>query len=878
MPRNNIPIDTTGLPGLDRALTGVWAGDNIVWNAESAAAYARAALPFAEAAARDGRPFVYFRCGPHPPLLPGGFRGATVVEPAPADGFETFLHRILDTAARSPRGTYYLFDCLSGLDGGWCTDAMLVNFFRLVAPALRRQDAVACYGLLRGRHSYRAIHPIQETVQVFLEAYGGADGPLHISPLQAAGRTSASLHLMLRWDGAGGFAPVLDSATAARILSDSLRTSLRIETYGQDLDRQAETLLRARSSAVPRAGGNAGGPPGTPPPETPDETDLKRRWIRLFVTRDDAILPLVERYFTLEDLWEIRSRTVGTGLIGGKAVGMLLARQIAAAECPELRGVLEPHDSFYIGSDVFCSYLVRNGLWDYREKQRSPDTFLDGLDDAQALIWNGKFAKHEVRLFEKLVDYFGPYPLVVRSSSLLEDNYGNSFAGKYESVFCASQGTREERLRDFMDAIRAVYASAMSAEALRYRERNGLLGRDEQMALLVMRVNGSIHGRRFYPPLAGVGFSWNPFCWDGAIDPAAGVLRLVFGLGTRAVDRVDDDYTRVVALNAPLRRPEGTIDEILRHAQRKVDFIDLDARRPATADFDTLAPEADGLPMALFAERTEPGAPPFLLFDGLLSGTPLVGEFRTLLTALERVYGNPVDTEFTVSFSPDGATHRINLLQCRPLHVRGTRAPAVTVPDPATPGLLLAAAGAVVGHSRVEPVDWILYVVPEAYAALPDSARHRVARAVGAATRALASQTARTGGILAIAPGRWGSRMATLGVPVNFSDISPCSAICELARMHDYLAPDVSLGTHFFGELVETNLLYFALAPGTPGNLFNEAPLLAAPDHLSAFVPGLPDQVAAALRLVRADALSPTGLYLVADSPSRRVALSPYAP
>ena len=873
MPRNNIPIDTTGLPGLDRALTGVWAGDNIVWNAESAAAYARAALPFAEAAARDGRPFVYFRCGPHPPLLPAGFRGATVVEPAPADGFETFLHRILDTAARSPRGTYFLFDCLSGLDGGWCTDAMLVNFFRLVAPALRRQDAVACYGLLRGRHSYRAIHPIQETVQVFLEAYGGADGPLHILPLQATERTSPSLHLMLRWDGADAFSPVLDSATPAQILSDSLRTSLRIETYGQDLDRQAETLLRARSSAVPRVGGNAGGPP----PETPGETDLKRRWIRLFVTRDDAILPLVERYFTLEDLWEIRSRTVGTGLIGGKAVGMLLARQIAAAECPGLRPVLEPHDSFYIGSDVFCSYLVRNGLWDFREKQRSPDTFLDGLDDAQALIWNGKFAKHEVRLFEKLVDYFGPYPLVVRSSSLLEDAFGNSFAGKYESVFCASQGTREERLRDFMDAIRAVYASAMSAEALRYRERNGLLGRDEQMALLVMRVNGSFHGRRFYPPLAGVGFSWNPFCWDPAIDPAAGVLRLVFGLGTRAVDRVDDDYTRVVALNAPLRRPEGTIDEILRHAQRKVDFIDLDTRRPATADFDTLAPEADNLPMPLFTEEA-PGGGRFLLFDGLLSNTTFVTKYRTLLTALERVYGNPVDTEFTVSFSPDGSSHRINLLQCRPLHVRGTHAPAVTVPDPSTPGLLLAAAGAVVGHSRVEPIDWILYVVPEAYAALPDSARHRVARAVGAATRAIASQSARTGGILAIAPGRWGSRMATLGVPVNFSDISPCSAICELARMHDYLAPDVSLGTHFFGELVETNLLYFALTPGTPGNLFNEAPLLAAPDNLPAFVPGLPDQVAASLLLVRADALSPTGLYLVADSPSRRVALSPAAP
>ena len=864
MPRNNIPLDTTGLPELDRALTGLLAGDNIVWNLETPDPYPLLARPFAEAARRDGRDLLYFRFGAHPRLLPEGF--CEEIAPDPAAGFEAFLHAILDAVSRRRQGPYCLFDALSGLDGGWCTDAMLVNFFRLVAPALRRRDAVSFFALLRGRHSYRAIHPIRETVQLFLEVYGTA-APLHILPLQADGRSSPTLHLMLRWDGAQSFTPVPDSATVARVLSDSLRKLLR-RPPSPDLP---DDLEASPAPDVPPAGATA--------PESPGETALKRRWIRLFVTRDEAILPLVEKYFTLDDLREIKSRTVGTGLIGGKTVGMLLARRIADAECPTLRPLLEPHDSFYIGSDVFYSYLVRNGLWEHREKQRSPDTFLDGLDDAQALIWNGKFAKHEVRLFEKLVDYFGPYPLVVRSSSLLEDNYGNSFAGKYESVFCANQGTREERLRDFMDAIRAVYASAMSREALSYRERNGLLGLDEQMALLVMRVNGAIHGRAFYPSLAGVGFSRNPFVWDPAIDPSAGVLRLVFGLGTRAVDRVDDDYTRVVALNAPLRRPEGSFDEILRHTQRRVDYIDLDAGRPASGDFADLAPAAAAdLPLSLFTGDSPPDAP-FLLFDGLLTQTSLVPEFRTLLSALERVYGNPVDIEFTVGFSRDGATHFINLLQCRPLHVRGappSRPGAAPLPeaDFDDPTLPLAASGAVVGHSRVEPIDWILYIDPDAYSALPDSARHRLARAVGAVNRALAAQTGRSGGTLAIAPGRWGTRMASLGVPVNFSEISRFAAICEVMRMHDFLTPDVSLGTHFFGELVETNILYFALFPGRPGNRLDEALLRAAPNHLETLVPSAAP-FASALRLIRADTLSPTGLRLLADTPSRRVSLSP---
>ena len=116
--------------------------------------------------------------------------------------------------------------------------------------------------------------------------------------------------------------------------------------------------------------------------------------------------------------------------------------------------------------------------------------------------------------FAEMLDYFGQSPIIVRSSSLLEDNYGNAFAGKYESVFCANQGSPQKRLEDFLSAVRTIYASTMSEEALRYRAHRGLLDRDEQMALLVQRVSGGLHGDLFFPQVAGVGLSYNPYVWN----------------------------------------------------------------------------------------------------------------------------------------------------------------------------------------------------------------------------------------------------------------------------------------------------------------------------------------------------------------------------
>ena len=190
---------------------------------------------------------------------------------------------------------------------------------------------------------------------------------------------------------------------------------------------------------------------------------------------------------------------------------------------------------------------------------RAADDAEAGRRDVEAgrqRILSGRFPDHiNDEFFRGMLDYFGESPYIVRSSSILEDARGNAFSGKYESVFVSNRGTREDRMEALPVAVRRVYASVLDEEALQYRRRRGLMDSEGRMALLIMRVSGAPQGRYYYPQAAGVGLSYNPFVWHPDIDPTAGVLRLVFGLGTRAVDRSDDDYTRLVALNAPTRRP-----------------------------------------------------------------------------------------------------------------------------------------------------------------------------------------------------------------------------------------------------------------------------------------------------------------------------------
>jgi pyruvate, water dikinase len=198
-----------------------------------------------------------------------------------------------------------------------------------------------------------------------------------------------------------------------------------------------------------------------------------------------------------------------------------------------------------------------------------------------------------------------------------------------------------------------------------------------------------------------------------------------------------------------------------------------------------------------------------------------------MLETLESVYEHPVDIEFTVNFLGDGS-YRIHLLQCRTFQIR-REATAVSPPTPAAHTTLLEVHGAVIGVSREQPLSRIIYIVTNKYAALPEQDRYAVARLIGRLNRL---QAAEDRGLMLIGPGRWGTRSPSLGIPVSFTEISRASVVCEVVAMHENLIPDVSLGTHFFNDLVEHDMLYVAYFPKKSGNSINEEWFRQAPNRL----------------------------------------------
>ncbi len=825
------PIDmqiSTGLTGLDRVIRGLLPGDNVVWQVSDISEYEPLVRPYTDYAKRSGRHLIYFRFARHQPLP---VNGAELHELDPEAGFEQFLYKIHRKIEQAGRGAFYVFDCLSDLVADWYSDEMLANFFMLTCPYLYDLATIAYFGILRGSHSTLATTPIMNTTQIYSDVYRHQD-ELYIRPLKIQQRYSPTIHMLHVWRGEA-FLPVTDSITSSEILASNDWSTIESTNHRLNLwDRtffEAEQLVQAKAH-------------GEIDPDT--EKTLLHRLIRMVLSRDQRVSGMVEKYITIDDIIRIRKRMIGTGLIGGKSVGVLLARAILKTLDERWRELLEIHDSFFIGSDVFYTFLVRNGCWWVRQKQKNPDSFLEGAETGRQRILQGHFPDHILQQFVAMLDYFGQSPIIVRSSSLLEDNFGNAFAGKYDSVFCVSQAPREKRLDNFLSAVRTIYASTMSEDALVYRARRGMLDKDEQMGLLVQRVSGVQHDRIFYPQIAGVGFSFNPYVWHERIDPSAGMIRLVLGLGTRAVDRADDDYTRLVSLSDPELRPETNFDEVRQYAQRRVDVLDLDSDQHASMPYEEVLQQSTKLPVDLFAcpeqewERVARGrgvqhaTSRVLTFDVLLKNTRFVEDMRRMLKILHQAYDYPVDVEFTANFR-DADNYKVNLVQCRPLQIREGRTIADPPDDIAENDLILRARSAVMGQSRIDAVDRIIYVVPHIYRELQLSDCYTVARLIGRITR---NRDAGEPVTMLMGPGRWGTTTPSLGVPVSFAEINTASILCELVSIEGNLIPELSLGTHFFSDLVENDILYVAMISGQEDNYINKNFLENTPNVLDRYI------------------------------------------
>ncbi len=843
---NRVPnaFVSTGLPGLDAILGGLRLGDNVVWRVDSVDDYRAFIAPYVAAARAERRRVVYIRFASHAPVVESG--GASAVYDLDAlRGFESFTVRLHTIIAEEGTKAFYVFDCLSDLLDAWATDAMIANFFRVTCPYLFELDTVAYFALRRGAHSFATIDGIRATTQLLIDLYNEG-GILYLHPLKVWQRSSPTMFLPHRHD-AGQFTPITVSCEVTslfnRLLGDASGSAER------HLDSWERLFMRAADLAASRR-------------DEPEREAMVAQLCRLLIGRDERILALARRYLSLDDLLAIKKRLIGTGFIGGKAVGMLLARGVLRGDAEgDWNEILEPHDSFYIGSDLFHSYIVNNGWWQLFMWQRSDTGYLSGAAQLRELILQGTFPPDIQREFQIMLEHFGQYPIIVRSSSLLEDGFGNAFAGKYDSFFCVNQGSPEQRLVQFIDAVKRVYASTLSEEALQYRLQRGLARTEEQMALLVQRVSGTYHGSRFFPAFAGVGISYNTFVWRHDIAPTAGMLRLVVGLGTRAVDRVEGDYPRVVALDQPLLVPQANAEDRRRYTQHDIDVLDIAENSWRTVPLTELHADDAALRLDLFAKRDDAGW--LVTFDPFLTETGFAATMRKLLATLEQAYAYPVDVEFAGTVASDGKFH-LNLIQCRPLQTRGVQSKRVEIAPAEDAQTVFRSSGNFMGGSIAQPIGRVVLVESEAYMAMELSDKYELARLVGRLNRQVLARD-RVPTLLA-GPGRWGTSTPRLGVPVRFAEINSATAIAEVAFSAGGLHPELSFGTHFFQDLVETGIFYVALSPDRAGCFLNIDLLRRLPNRLAELLPD-DARFAHAVRVIELA----RGYQLLADIVSQKV-------
>jgi CheY-like chemotaxis protein len=517
---------------------------------------------------------------------------------------------------------------------------------------------------------------------------------------------------------------------------------------------------------------------------------------------------------------------IGGGALGGKARGLafvdlLLGESRLAERFPGVSIVVPP--AVVIGTDVFDAFVDQQHLREFA---------LDAVDDREI---ERRFLRAELPdpITADLTAFLASiqYPIAVRSSSLLEDSQYHPFAGIYDTFMLSNDHPRlDVRLRQMLTAVKRVYASTFSAAAKRYFAGGAYRLEEEKMAVVLQRVVGAPHDRRFYPDLAGVARSYNyyPILPMRADD---GIVAAALGLGETVVSgepcfRFCPRYPRhVVQLS--------TVTDALNNTQRAFRALvlggdsSLDSR---PARFDLAAAEADGTlwrlgstyspeNYAVFDGVSRPGVR-LVTFASILKhdAFPLASIVDALLGIAVDGTSSAVELEFAVSF-PNAGPPEFGIVQLRPLaRVRGGA--NVELGDVSRDRLICESAN-VLGHGVIAGVRDVLVVDV-----------HRFDRR---RTRQIADQVAQLNAelvsgrrpYLLIGVGRWGSADPFLGIPVTWDQIAGARAIVEAGIADFRVTP--SQGSHFFQNLAAGNIGYFTVNPDAGEGFVDWAWLAAQP-------------------------------------------------
>jgi len=590
----------------------------------------------------------------------------------------------------------------------------------------------------------------------------------------------------------------------------------------------------------------------------PDESELTPQirkgmlvaLVRRFLSEQLDFISIAKDYVELKDFYNLLQRMIypakSHGKLGGKSVGLFIADKILrkSKEHEDLLKDIKIPKTWYITSDAIIEFLHYNNLEEvFEQKYKDIDQIRQEYPYIVQVFKNSYFPPELIKELSLALEEFGNVPLIVRSSSLLEDRSGSAFSGKYKSLFVANQGTKQERLSALTDAIAEVYASVFSSDPIEYRAERGLLDFNEEMGILLQEVVGTRVGKYYFPTYAGVAFSNNEFRWSSRIKRDDGLIRIVAGLGTRAVDRVGDDYPVLIAAGKPGLRVNVTVDEVLRYAPRKIDVINLETNKFETVEMDEVLKlygdeypfitdivsqcDHDQIKKIIQLDVETDIGNLVVTFDRLISNTNFIPKMQAILKVLKEKLKTPVDIEF----ASDG--NSFYLLQCRPQSFSLECKP-VPIPKDIPQEKIVFTANRYVSNGKVPDITHIVYVDPDSYndiSSLDDL--KAVGRAVGRLNKLLPKRQ-----FILMGPGRWGSRGdIKMGVSVTYSDINNTSVLIEIAKKKGNYLPDLSFGTHFFQDLVEAQIRYLPLYPDDPKIVYNEKFLAKSKNILAEILP-----------------------------------------
>lgn len=543
-----------------------------------------------------------------------------------------------------------------------------------------------------------------------------------------------------------------------------------------------------------------------------DDSDIEHiRAINIKTIHDYRInqaLGVVAKYHpdTYNDtIWFAR---YGTGALGGKGRGLAFLNHILQKydlyDRWENVRVLVPR-TLVITTDSFDAFIHDNGLQYVINSDISDEEILSEFVASTLPQDLTEALRRFIRVAHR--------PLAVRSSSKLEDSYYQPFAGVYSTYMIPHTENEDQQLRLLSKAIKSVYASVYFSASRGYIASTANVLSEEKMAIVVQEVCGETEGNYYFPTISGVARSIN-FYPVGYEKPEDGIVKVAYGLGKTVVDgeqvlRFSPHYPKhVMQTSTPdlaMRETQQTMLALSLAPERFKTSIDdaVNLQRFSVADCEQfgslkLVASTFDYENTRMVDSCYVSGPRCLTFAPVLKFNtfPLADIVSRLLDIAAAEIKCPVEIEFAANLMQEPAV--FNVLQIRPISADGLTAKVDWKNIDETAPIIRS--DSALGVGEVEGITDVIYLRQDTFNILRTREMADTLRAWNARMR----QEARS--YVLIGYGRWGSQIPTLGVPVQWSDISEAKALVECS-LPDFRI-DPSQGSHFFQNMTSFNVGY----------------------------------------------------------------------